>query len=139
MPPGGAGQTSAGWGIRLPGQSLPSNGVTARHVRQNYRVAEPDKLFQRLRARHVWLDHLVRALNRYIDHNAYQYAASITYFTVLSVVPILMVGLSIGGFIIAHDAPVADELRTTITPALPGGRGPFPTYPSSHRSTQLPR
>jgi membrane protein len=90
-------------------------------------VAEPDKLFQRLRARHVWLDHLVRALNRYIDHNAYQYAASITYFTVLSMVPIIMVGLSIGGFVVVDDAGVVNELRRTITDALPSGLDSFAT------------
>ncbi|MFD1047769.1 YhjD/YihY/BrkB family envelope integrity protein, partial [Kibdelosporangium lantanae] len=90
-------------------------------------MAEPDKLFQRLRARHVWFDHLVRALNRYIDHNAYQYAASITYFSVLSVVPIMMVGLSIGGFVVADDDQVANEVRRTITDALPSGLDSFAT------------
>jgi membrane protein len=90
-------------------------------------VAEPDKLFQRLRARHVWFDHLIRALNRYIDHNAYQYAASITYFTVLSMVPIIMVGLSIGGFVVVDDAGIANELRRTITDALPSGLDSFAT------------
>ncbi len=84
-----------------------------------------ESLFRRVRARYVWFDHLIRALDRYIEHNAYQYAASITYFSVLSVVPILMVGLSVAGFIIADDKQVIDELRHTIVDALPAGLGSF--------------
>jgi membrane protein len=89
-------------------------------------VAE-GSLFKRVRARYAWFDHLVRALDRAIEHNSYQYAASITYFSVLSVVPILMVGLSIGGFVIADDDQVASELRATITDALPTGLDSFAT------------
>jgi membrane protein len=110
--------------IRLLVQSLPSNGLTVSAMRHNHRVAE-GSLVQRARKRYVWFDHLVRALDRYIEHSAYQYAAAITYFTMLSVVPILMVGLSIGGFVIADDAGVAGELRSTITNALPTGLDAF--------------
>jgi membrane protein len=115
--------------IRLLGQRLPSNGVTGFHVRENQRVADPAKvsLFRRVRTRYLWVDHLVRALDRYFDHSAYQYAASITYFSVLSVVPILMIGLSIAGFVIADDVQVTAELRKTITDALPAGLDSFAT------------
>lgn len=84
-------------------------------------------MIRRLRARYRWFDHLVRALDRYIDHNAYQYAAAITYFSVLSVIPIMMVGLSIGGFIVADDTQLINELRATITDALPSGLDSFAT------------
>jgi membrane protein len=84
-------------------------------------------VIQRLRARYRWFDHLVRAVDRYVDHNAYQYAAAITYFSVLSVIPILMVGLSVGGFIVADDTALINELRTTITEALPAGLDSFAT------------
>lgn len=82
-------------------------------------------MLKRLRARYIWVDHLIRALDRYIEHNAYQYAAAITYFSVLSVIPILMVGLSIAGFILADDAQITAELRLTIVEALPSGLGSF--------------
>jgi membrane protein len=88
---------------------------------------ENPQVLKRLRTRYIWVDHLIRALDRYIEHNAYQYAAAITYFSVLSVIPILMVGLSIGGFIIVDDAQVTAELRRTITEALPSGLGSFVT------------
>ncbi|MBP2325407.1 membrane protein [Kibdelosporangium banguiense] len=82
-------------------------------------------VLKRLRTRYIWVDHLFRTLDRYIEHNAYQYAAAITYFSVLSVIPILMVGLSIAGFIIADDAQVTAELRKTIVEALPSGLDTF--------------
>jgi membrane protein len=92
-------------------------------------VADPEKisLLKRLRTRYRWVDHLIRALDRYIEHSAYQYAASITYFTVLSVVPILMLGLSIGGFIVIDDEQVAAELRLKIVETLPAGLDSFVT------------
>jgi membrane protein len=98
-------------------------------VRENRRVVDLEKasLVKRVRTRYRWVEHVIRAFDRYIEHNAYQYAASITYFTVLSVVPILMVGLSIGGFIVADDTQVVKELRATITNALPTGLDSFAT------------
>jgi membrane protein len=98
-------------------------------MRDNQRVPEPEKtsLLRRVRTRYRWVDHLIRTLDRYIDHSAYQYAAAITYFSVLSVVPILMVGLSIAGFIVADDTRLVSDLRTTIVEALPAGLGPFAT------------
>ncbi|MCE7011392.1 YihY/virulence factor BrkB family protein [Kibdelosporangium philippinense] len=82
-------------------------------------------MITRLRHRYAWFDHLVRALDRYIEHNAYQYAAAITYFSVLSVVPILMVGLSVTGFILADSDEITRDLRITMIQALPSGLDSF--------------
>ncbi|RSM84906.1 inner membrane protein YhjD [Kibdelosporangium aridum] len=82
-------------------------------------------MLTRLRNRYAWFDHLVRALDRYIDHNAYQYAAAITYFSVLSVVPIMMVGLSVTGFVLADSDEITRDLRITIIQALPSGLDGF--------------
>ncbi|CAM3714695.1 YhjD/YihY/BrkB family envelope integrity protein [Kibdelosporangium persicum] len=79
----------------------------------------------RLRNRYAWFDHLVRMIDRYVDHNAYQYAAAITYFSVLSVVPVLMVGLSVTGFVLADDDEITRDLRITIIQALPSGLDGF--------------
>jgi membrane protein len=46
---------------------------------------------------------------------------------VLSVVPILMIGLSVAGYIVADDTQVTIELRTTIIEALPSGLDSFAT------------
>ena len=48
----------------------------------------------RLRSRHAWLDHLVRAGERYTEMHGHHYAAAITYFSVLALVPLLMVAFA---------------------------------------------
>jgi membrane protein len=45
----------------------------------------PSRL-ERLRRRHPWLDHLVRAEERYTDRHGDHYAAGITYFSVRALV-----------------------------------------------------
>nr|MBA3574034.1 inner membrane protein YhjD [Pseudonocardiales bacterium] len=47
-------------------------------------------LLERYRQRYPWFDHLVRAGEAYLSHHGDHYAAAITYFSVLSLVPLLM-------------------------------------------------
>lgn len=75
--------------------------------------------FSTLRVRHHWLDRLVRAGQRYVSYQGYAYAASITYFTVLSLIPLLMVALSVAGFVLAGQPAVLAQLRIEITAAVP--------------------
>lgn len=77
------------------------------------------KRFAILRTRLPWLDRLARAGERYIDHQGYAYAASITYFTVLSLVPLLMVVLSAAGFVLAGQPAVLVRLRTELGATIP--------------------
>ena len=44
-----------------------------------------------LRDRHAWLDHLLRASARYVAQRGNHFAAAITFFSVLTAVPLLMV------------------------------------------------
>jgi len=65
--------------------------------------------FQQLRDRHEWLDHIVRAGARYTERNGDYYAAAVTYFSVLSLVPLLMIAFAVAGFVLrAH--PVQQSL-----------------------------
>jgi membrane protein len=73
----------------------------------------------RLRARRRWFDRLVRAGQRYVDYQGYAYAASITYFTVLSLIPLLMVALSVTSFVLAGQPAVLAQLRILIAQGLP--------------------
>jgi membrane protein len=50
--------------------------------------------FQQLRDRHEWVDHLVRAGARYTQRRGNDYAAAVTYFSVLSLVPVTMVAFA---------------------------------------------
>jgi membrane protein len=77
----------------------------------------------RARARYRWLDHIARATNRYIDRGGYHYVASITYFSLLSLVPLLMVASSVAGFVLASQPHLLDTLVHAIVSTLPGGLG----------------
>jgi membrane protein len=75
--------------------------------------------FATLRDRHHWLDRLVRAGSRYVSCHGYAYAASITYFTVLSLVPLLLVALSVTSFVLAGQPAVLTEIRVLIGQSVP--------------------
>lgn len=77
----------------------------------------------RLRRRWPWLDHLVRANESYTEHVGNQYAAAVTYFSVLSLVPILMVAFAVAAFVVAGNAALLDQLRHSVTQAMPGELG----------------
>ncbi|MFI6031422.1 YhjD/YihY/BrkB family envelope integrity protein [Amycolatopsis magusensis] len=77
----------------------------------------------RLRARHRWIDHIFRAVDRYIGYHGYHYVASITYFSVLSVVPMLMVAFSVAGYVLAGQPQLLQELSDGILRVVPGPLG----------------
>jgi membrane protein len=77
----------------------------------------------RARARYRWLDHIARATNRYIERGGYHYVASITYFSLLSLVPLLMVASSVAGFVLASQPGLRQTLVHAIVSTLPGGPG----------------
>ena len=75
--------------------------------------------FDELRARRPWLDHLVRAGLRYTDRHGDDYAAAMTYFSVLALVPLLMIASAIAGYFLASLPGLRDQLRAAITAAVP--------------------
>ena len=80
--------------------------------------AKPSKLEQ-LRARYRWLDHLVRAGARYTDHHGDHYAAAITFFSILSLVPLLMIAFAVAGYVLFFNPNLLNEIRDAINAALP--------------------
>lgn len=78
-------------------------------------------MISRWRSRYPWFDHVIRAGTRYQDRNGDHYAAAITFFSVLSLVPMLMILFAIAGFVLAGNARLLDELREAIAEAVPGG------------------
>lgn len=75
----------------------------------------------RLRRTHPGLDHLVRAHESFGDRHGNHYAAAITYFSVLSIVPILMVAFSVLGFVVAGNQAVFGQIENGISHAVPAG------------------
>lgn len=77
----------------------------------------------RLRARWGWLDHVMRAGQRYADAKGDFYAAGITYFTVFAMFPLLMVGFAAGGFILAGRPDLLSEIENRIRQTISGDLG----------------
>lgn len=80
--------------------------------------AEKSKL-EKLRERHPWLDHLVRAGARYTDHHGDHYAAAITFFSILSLVPLLMIAFAVAGYVLFFNPNLLNEIRDAINASLP--------------------
>ncbi len=74
----------------------------------------------RLRARHEWLDHLSRTGERYFQQRGNHFAAAVTFFSVLTAVPLLMVGFGAAGYVLWLNPTLLDDLHEAITDAVPG-------------------
>ena len=86
-------------------------------------MAEEKSKIEQLRERYPWLDHIVRAAERYTERHGDHYAAAITYFSVLSLVPLLMIAFAIAGFVLRAQPDLLAELQASITKAVPGELG----------------
>ncbi|MDQ3404508.1 MAG: YihY/virulence factor BrkB family protein, partial [Actinomycetota bacterium] len=73
----------------------------------------------RLRARRPGIDHLIRAFDAFTERYGNHFAASITYFSVLSLFPLLLIGFALLGFVLAGQTETLDSLRESITSTAP--------------------
>src|ERR671929_1765800 len=78
---------------------------------------------ERYRHRHPWLDHLLRAAQSYSEHHGDHYAAAITFFSVLSLVPMLMIAFAAAGFVLAGNPELMRHLQDQVQVAAPGDLG----------------
>lgn len=70
-----------------------------------------------------WLDHLIQAGGRYQRQRGDYYAAGITYFTVLSLFPLLMIAFAVAGFVLSGHPELFTELQNKIIEKIPGSLG----------------
>jgi membrane protein len=63
--------------------------------------------------------HLIAAITRYGDRLGSQFAGAMTYFSFLSLVPILMVGFAIGGIVLQNNQELLNELIDQVAKVLP--------------------
>lgn len=82
---------------------------------------DKEKLLPRLRRRYPWLDHLIRANESFGEHYGNHYAAAITYFSVLSVFPIFMVGFAVVGLVFGKNQTVIGQIKHGIDDSVPAG------------------
>jgi membrane protein len=78
---------------------------------------------QRMRHRYGWLDHAIRAGARYTDNHGNHYAAAIAYFSVLALLPLLMIGFAVVGFVLFRQPDLIETLKAKVTAAAPAGVG----------------
>jgi membrane protein len=84
-------------------------------------MSEPAKagLFDRLRARFGWLDHVIRAYQRFDERSGGFFAAGLTYYTIFALFPLLMVGFAVCGFVLARHPQllktIDDHIRSQVT------------------------
>ncbi|MFL6128550.1 MAG: YihY/virulence factor BrkB family protein [Mycobacteriales bacterium] len=78
---------------------------------------------RRERQRRPWLDHLIRAYRRYKSANGDHLAAAITYFSFLSLFPLILLGISVTGFVLANNVGLQQELQDLIRQNVPGDLG----------------
>lgn len=80
------------------------------------------RIDREIKKRH-WLDHWVRAGGRYQRRRGDYYAAGITYFTVLSLFPLLMVGFAVAGFVLSRNPELLNDIQDKIVENIPGSAG----------------
>jgi membrane protein len=91
-----------------PVQALPAErSFVSRMVLRGKRIASKKSV-----------KHLIRAITRYGDRLGSQFAGAMTYFSFLSLVPILMVGFAVAGIVLANNDSLLTRLEKQITEIL---------------------
>jgi len=75
------------------------------------------------RARRPWLNHLVRAASHYVSRQADLLAAAITYFGFLALFPVILLAVSVAGFVLNGRPDLLNDLIQEIRVAIPGELG----------------
>lgn len=88
-------------------------------------MSEPAKpgILDRLRARFEWFDHAMRANDRFEESKGNFFAAGLTYYTIFSLFPLLMVSFSVGGFLLSRRPDVLTAIDSKVRAAVPGALG----------------
>jgi membrane protein len=80
-------------------------------------------LLRRQRRRRDWLDHLLRAGSRYKGADGEYLAAGVTYFSFLSLFPLVLLAMSVAGFVLNARPELQADLIAAIKDAIPGTFG----------------
>jgi membrane protein len=85
--------------------------------------ARASRWWAALKERRPWVRHVVEAWQLAQRNNGNQYAAAITYFSFLALFPLILLAVSIAGFVL-HSHPAAEhDLFQNITENVPGDLG----------------
>lgn len=88
------------------------------------RVREDDPTFvEKLRAKWGWFDHIMRMQDRYAQEGGNHFAAGVTYFSVLSLFPLLMVSFATAALVLRGNEDLLAQIQGAITANLSGEMG----------------
>jgi membrane protein len=88
-------------------------------------MSEPVKpgILDRLRARFEWLDHAMRANERFNETKGNYFAAGLTYYTIFALFPLLMIGFGVGGFVLSRRPDLLTQIDDKVRATVPGNLG----------------
>ncbi len=70
-----------------------------------------------------WLDHVLRMQDRYTEQGGNQYAAGITYFSVMTIFPLMMLVLAVMAMILAGNEELLNEVMDKVATVGDGNMG----------------
>ena len=73
--------------------------------------------------RYRWLDHAVVAWVRFRDNHGNHYAAAITYFSFLALFPLILLAVSVLGFVLQRNQELLTTILDNIAANIPGAFG----------------
>ncbi|MCW2539299.1 MAG: rane protein [Frankiales bacterium] len=76
-----------------------------------------------IKARRPGVEHAARAYQHYKANRGDHLAAAITYFSFLALFPLILLGVSVAGFVFAHSPDLQQRLFDSISENLPGTFG----------------
>lgn len=79
-------------------------------------------IWDRLRTRFGWFDHVLRAYRRFDQRHGGFFAAGLTYYTIFALFPVLMIGFAVVGFLLSRRPEllrtIDDRIRASVSGAL---------------------
>lgn len=106
----------------MPAVTRPSRSRTDEYGIERVNKDNPG-FVDKLRLEHEWFDHIMRMNERFGKMGGNQYAAGITYFSVLSMFPILMLIFAGMGFALANNPDMLAQVQEKIASAVSGDMG----------------
>ncbi|WP_297005969.1 YhjD/YihY/BrkB family envelope integrity protein [uncultured Corynebacterium sp.] len=85
-------------------------------------VKEPTAV-EKLRAKWPWLDHVMHMNERYGEQGGNYYSAGITYFSVLSVFPLVMLVVAVVAMVLAGNEDLLNDIIDSIKDSVSGDLG----------------
>ncbi len=88
------------------------------------RVSDDEQGFiDKFRKKHEWFDHIMRMQERYSQEGGNHFAAGVTYFSVLSIFPILMIVFASAALVLRGNPELLDDLLDVVYDNLDGQMG----------------